>query len=111
MIVALEELGADVDARDVNDFTPLHWAAMNNGEPAIIRALGSAGADVEAHDFTNGWTPLHLAAVGQNPDIVDALLEAGADARRLDNDGKTPWEYVTDSFKNNPGYQRLVQNE
>lgn len=40
----VEELGADVNARDANGFAPLHWAA-SRGDDEVIRYLVSKGAD------------------------------------------------------------------
>jgi ankyrin repeat protein len=43
----IEELGADVNARDHNGYTPLHHAAAR-GDNALIEYLVSRGADVKA---------------------------------------------------------------
>lgn len=40
----VEELGADVNARDANGFAPLHWAA-SRGDNEVIHYLVSKGAD------------------------------------------------------------------
>jgi uncharacterized protein len=40
----VEELGADVNARDANGFSPLHWAA-SRGDNEVIRYLVGKGAD------------------------------------------------------------------
>jgi ankyrin repeat protein len=40
----VEELGADVNARDANGFAPLHWAA-SRGDNEVIRYLVDKGAD------------------------------------------------------------------
>jgi ankyrin repeat protein len=41
----VEELGADVNARDANGFAPLHWAA-SRGDNEMIEYLVERGADV-----------------------------------------------------------------
>jgi ankyrin repeat protein len=43
----VEELGADVNARDADGFSPLHWAA-SRGDNDVIRYLVSKGADATA---------------------------------------------------------------
>ena len=43
----VEELGADVNARDHNGYTPLHHAA-SRGDNELIEYLVSKGADVKA---------------------------------------------------------------
>jgi ankyrin repeat protein len=43
----VEELGADVNARDANGFAPLHWAA-SRGDNEMIHYLVAQGADVTA---------------------------------------------------------------
>ena len=57
---------------------PLHAAAANARDPAVIAAMVRAGADVNAR---GDWdkTPLHEAAENGTPVVVRALLEAGAD--------------------------------
>ena len=86
VITALVEAGADVNARDVWRFTPLHSAA-ENATPSAVQALVQAGADVNAPlrsfgrglDSRGGRTPLHIAASNPKPEVAAALLEAGAD--------------------------------
>ena len=43
----VEELDADVNARDLNGYTPVHHAAAR-GDSALIRYLVEQGADVTA---------------------------------------------------------------
>jgi ankyrin repeat protein len=53
------ELGADVDARDANQMTALHWAC-EHAQVEVVHALVMIGADVEAEN-ARGCTPLHMA--------------------------------------------------
>ena len=60
-------------------WSPLHRAAANSDDPAIIHGLIAAGGDLNARD-DRGWTPLHEAAYrNENLPILAALIEAGAD--------------------------------
>ena len=61
-VQSLIDKGADVNARDVNEWTALHHAA-EYGYPDIARLLIQNGADVNAREMDE-WTPLHLAASG-----------------------------------------------
>ena len=91
--------GADVNARDADDATPLHVAARYSGwmpwptrpmGTAVVDALLAAGARVNARD-ANGRTPLHFAVeFSHNPAIIEVLLAAGADADAQDERGETP---------------------
>ncbi len=82
---------ADVDARQGDGATALHWAAyLNDAETAA--ALIRAGADVDAaNDY--GVTPLSLAARNGNAGMISLLLAAGVDPndpQQAINAGETP---------------------
>ena len=88
---SLLESGADVDARDKNGWTPLHWAVRYIQEPEVLRVLIQAGADVDARDG-RGATPLHTAAAFRaEPAVLEALLAAGADPNAEGIFGWTPF--------------------
>jgi len=82
----LVELGADVEARDSNRQTALHWAA-NNGHHDMVKFLVELSADVEARD-SNGQTALHLAVSNGHHDIIRFLVELGADVEAKDGNGQ-----------------------
>ena len=103
-------LSARVEARTIFGETPLHLAAGNNENPAVIAALIEAGADTEAREPLFGMTPLHRAAMGnENPAVATALLEAGANPRAKANNGKMPTDYAMDNeaLKGSKVYWRL----
>ena len=96
MIVALLDAGADPTVRDEDGTTPLHWAAENTSNPAVIVALLNAGADPNARD-EDGTTPLVsaiLAILTANPAVIVALLDAGADPNARTDDGWTPLHWA-----------------
>jgi ankyrin repeat protein len=52
---------ADVNAKDRDGATPLHWAAKN-GHKDVAEVLLDSEADVDAKESTYTATPLHMAA-------------------------------------------------
>ena len=76
-VAALIGEGADVDARQADGATALHWAAYWD-EADALAGLIRAGADVNAqNDY--GASPLWAACANRHPGIVERLLAAGAD--------------------------------
>lgn len=101
VIKALLNAGADLNARNKSNATPLHFAAMNEC-PAIITALLNAGANPNAD---NRYTPpLHCASrYNRNPAVLLALLNAGADLdipNTRDRQNRTPLHYATQYNQN-----------
>ncbi len=77
----VEELGADVNARDHNGYTPLHHAA-SRGDNDLLKYLVSKGADVKAVSRT-GQTTVDMAngpvqRVQPFPDTIALLESLGA---------------------------------
>ena len=80
--------GVDVNARQGDGATALHWAAHRNDLEAA-RVLIDAGATVGAANAL-GATPLWLAAMNGSAAMVARLLAAGADANAALMMGETP---------------------
>ena len=80
---------ADVDARIVPGYTPLHWAA-SGGHATIAAALIAAGAEVNAANNPAGDTPLHRAVRYDHASVVSLLLAAEADVNATNGVGNTP---------------------
>ena len=77
----VEQLGADVNARDHNGYTPLHHAA-SRGDTGLIRYLVSKGADVKAVS-RSGQTTVDMAngpvqRVQPFPETIALLESLGA---------------------------------
>ena len=125
-LAALVEAGADLNARDSTDRTPLYWAAERRNTKTIT-ALAEAGADLNARGYygtalhravlsndpatvaavaatgadleirdRNGWTALQLAAHEGESAMIAALVEAGADVEARDDSGRTALQLAAD---------------
>lgn len=76
MAQVLLAAGAEKEARDIGQCTPLHHVAMQGHGP-VVQVLLTAGADKEAI-ADRQLTPLHLAAVKDHMNVVQVLLANGA---------------------------------
>src|SRR5580700_4023082 len=68
----------DVNAREGDGSTALHWA-VHRGDLATVDALLRAGALVNVSTDT-GTTPLYLACTNRDDAMVEKLVAAGADS-------------------------------
>ena len=75
LVKILLEAGADVDAVDSDQSSPLHFASKSSSVP-VVKVLLEAGADVNALNCSQS-SPLHYASK-RNPAVLPVLLEAGA---------------------------------
>ena len=84
---ALLDGGADVNAREGDGATALHWA-VERDDAEVADALLRAGADVTAaNDY--GVTPASLACLNRNAAMLERLLAAGADPNAATSLGET----------------------
>jgi ankyrin repeat protein len=84
---ALIAARVDVNARQADQATALHWAAHLDDQ-GIVDVLLRAGARADVADDT-GATPLYLACVNGNAEVVSRLLDAGANAKASLPSGET----------------------
>ena len=93
-IKAIIAIGGDVNARNQEGITPLHWA-IEKGELEIVRELLANGADINATyskertAIAYGRTALLWAIEKGELEIVRELLASGADIKATDNTGIT----------------------
>lgn len=80
--------GADVNARDNDNFSALHWAAWASRSD-IADILLNNGADKNARNKF-GDTPLHEAADVGAIEVVKLLVDRGAEINIKGNAGYTP---------------------
>ncbi|MFZ0564715.1 MAG: ankyrin repeat domain-containing protein [Chlamydiales bacterium] len=83
---------ADLDVRDVNGATPLHWA-ISHGDTENALILINCGADVNAKD-KNSNTPLHEAVFNGDEELVTALIAKKAAVNAQEMDGETPLHWA-----------------
>jgi ankyrin repeat protein len=87
-IKTLIKSGADFNAKDHNDETPLHHASKKGRTEAIITLI-SLGADFNAKNDI-GDTPLHLASREGHAEAIRTLITLGADIDAKNDFGDTP---------------------
>ncbi len=91
--------GADLEARDLDGYTPL-MIAISVEEPEAVNRLLEAGADITTQN-NGGDTPLHIAARNSNPDLTARLLEADANPKLRNAEGHTPLHSLADGLSPN----------
>lgn len=109
VITYLAEIGADLNAVDMNGVAPLH-RAVRTRSTAAVKTLVALGADVRMKNG-NGSTPLHLAvqntgrggsgttaAKAEQAVIIQFLLEHGAKLTDTDNQGRMVSESITSGW-------------
>lgn len=85
--------GADVNATNIFEWTPLHYAVLYDDFIESTKHLLTHKADPNAAD-DEGYTPLHLTAQNNSAQTAALLLAAGANYQAKDNQGLTPYDYA-----------------
>ncbi|XP_030648664.1 receptor-interacting serine/threonine-protein kinase 4 isoform X3 [Chanos chanos] len=84
--ILLSRKTTNVNAKDEDQYTPLHFAAQN-GDEALTRLLLDRNASINEAD-SQGRTPTHIACHHGQENVVRVLLSRGADVRVR---GKDDW--------------------
>ena len=82
---------SEVDARDADGHTALHWAC-DVGCVEVAQKLLELGSDPNAQN-DDGSTALHMACARDFFEIASLLIKSGADVHRVDTDGCAPLEF------------------
>ena len=99
----LIDKGADVNARDKKDRTPLH-AASYVGNERSVELLIERGADINSVD-NKGRTPLHIAVGRDNcTAAAEVLIQSGSNIAAVDRTGRSPLHLAGES-----GSKSMVQ--
>ena len=107
MIEYLITQGADVNAKDNTNQTPLHYAvqtslcyayAVRASDFEALKFLIAQGADVNAKDNTK-QTPLHYATRTSNLKTIEFLIAQGADVNATGKHGKTPLNIAMSEYE------------
>jgi ankyrin repeat protein len=77
----------DVNGRQGDGTTALHWAAHVDNLAIADLLIGSGGRTDVANDL--GFTPLHLACTNRSAPMVERLLAAGANVSAVSLNGET----------------------
>ncbi|KAJ8571323.1 hypothetical protein ON010_g5513 [Phytophthora cinnamomi] len=88
----LLDSGVNLDTKDEDERTPLHWACATGRLDVAEFLLEHAKAAVNVQDDA-GWTPLMSAASAGHGDVVGLLLSKGADANLANENGQIPLHY------------------
>ncbi|KAI1123617.1 ankyrin repeat-containing domain protein [Nemania abortiva] len=81
-ILKLEGIKALINARDIDDWTPLHWACRE-GSAEVVKTLVEGGADVAARTI-EGWSPWQVAILhGNDYELLEKLLDSGSSGINL----------------------------
>ncbi|MFQ5568843.1 MAG: ankyrin repeat domain-containing protein [Rhodothermales bacterium] len=106
-IKALVSEGVDINARDSDGFTALHYAM--NAYPhqddkdhlGVVKTLAEGGADIDVRGV-NGQTPLISAAMEGLHDVVTYLHQHGADIDARLETGATALFVISEGVENRP---------
>jgi hypothetical protein len=100
-------LGAPVNLKDINGYTPLH-IAVERDRLDLVEYLLVSGAEPKLKTNLTDLTPLHLAAESASPEILAILLERDVECDVLDRHDNSPLHLAVSSNKLE-NVQKLLQ--
>ena len=96
-----------IDWKDSNGKTPLHWAA-HKGDDQVVQVLLQYGANPNAFDNINN-TPLHLSARLGSLCCTEYLLSAGANVHVRNQNGESALHYACEVQSNLAIVKALIE--
>ncbi len=85
--------GADINAKNKEGMTALHYAAIRMDFHGI-KLMTKNGGDINAQD-NKGNTPLHIAAMHNHDEsYIEIIIECGANVNIANNEGDTPLDIL-----------------
>ncbi|KAL7795469.1 ankyrin repeat-containing domain protein [Trichoderma afarasin] len=94
---AIEYWDHDVDCKDYDDKTPLHFAVEFGHRDFVQKLLGLSQVNINATSAEEKCTALHIACGKGHDEIVGILLDKGADIEAVNARGETP---LLDAIRN-----------
>lgn len=88
----LRDHPGDLNRRDGDHRTPLHWASSGGSVDVCEFLLGQTGIEVDTVD-ESGWSPIMSATSAGHVDVLSTLLRAGASANTPNDSGAIPLHY------------------
>lgn len=101
-------LGFDINDRDKNDWTPLHYAAKFNPNVEVLKFFIGLGANIKAVS-TDGLTLLHVVATNSSVSVVNYILSFDFDINGIDVLGWTPLQYAVRYNQNTDAIKLLLE--
>lgn len=103
-----KECGLQVDAKDKDGFSLLHYALTSN-DPSFIESLvkkHSLSINIQSSSL---YSPLLLASLANNADTIQTLLNLGANIEMFDYHKQTPLRHAV-SANNMEALHTLINN-
>jgi len=95
LLVFMLENGANLNSKDKDDWTPLHFAAVN-GHLSVVEYLVNQKADINEKN-KDDCAPLHYAAQRGYLSVVEYLFNQKADINAKDNIRMTPLHHAANN--------------
>lgn len=107
-IALLDNLGANLEARNTNGRTPLYVAAKR-GRLEAVKALLDRGANPNSYNADVRFSPLHVAAEYYHLKVIRELLARGANPNQTNRYVQTPlWQAAWQSHRDGAVARVLV---